>query len=437
MKRAGIILIALFIIPLFGCASSFLNACRHGKIDRVKKYLENNTDINLGNSIGKTPLILAAENGQLEVVKLLLDKGADINLIDAYGWSALYEAVSRGELEISSLLIERGADINSCQPHYASTPYTPLISAINGNNLSSEIVQLSKIVQLLVNRGADVNARCYGMTAVKAANKKVVYLEKLNKNIVKEPIQFGWTIGISSKEGKIDQELVRQKRNELTNAPVPPTKLMHMEKCFSMVGIPNSCTGEVMQFSESSLPVMGGEDCIICNPLAEYLLYHSQQSKECMDCDSNGVHEKCFDNNGKIPCQQAGKPFSAQDNGDGTVTDFITGLMWKQRDAAYVTQGASSFPPVWQKAIDHCDTLIFAGHSDWRLPTKFELHSIVDHSRSNPAINPIFLCPPSHFWSATTNEYDTGGAWFVDFYNGYDGRAPKFFFKKVRCVRGP
>lgn len=77
------------------------------------------------------------------------------------------------------------------------------------------------------------------------------------------------------------------------------------------------------------------------------------------------------------------------DNGDGTITDTATGLMWQQNDDGITRD--------WQNALSYCENLTLATHSDWRLPNAKELHSIVDYSRSpdatnSPAIDPLFFC---------------------------------------------
>ncbi len=75
------------------------------------------------------------------------------------------------------------------------------------------------------------------------------------------------------------------------------------------------------------------------------------------------------------------------DNGDGTITDNATGLMWQQAD-----DGASRD---WENALSYAENLTLAGNSDWRLPNAKELQSIVDYTRSpqttsSPAVDPIF-----------------------------------------------
>ena len=99
------------------------------------------------------------------------------------------------------------------------------------------------------------------------------------------------------------------------------------------------------------------------------------------------------------------------DNGNGTVTDLATGLMWQKKDN---TQGVD-----WKDALDYAKKLNVGGHSDWRLPNAKELQSIVDYSRSlqtskTAAIDPIFVTTTikdpngakqfPYFWTSTTHQ---------------------------------
>jgi len=101
---------------------------------------------------------------------------------------------------------------------------------------------------------------------------------------------------------------------------------------------------------------------------------------------------------------------SYRDNGDGTVSDLNTGLMW---------QKAVPLPKsTMEEALEVAEELELAGHSDWRLPNAKELHSIVDYSRSpdttdSPAIDPVFESTEikneagqndwGHYWTSTTH----------------------------------
>ncbi|MCA9406789.1 MAG: DUF1566 domain-containing protein [Candidatus Omnitrophica bacterium] len=107
------------------------------------------------------------------------------------------------------------------------------------------------------------------------------------------------------------------------------------------------------------------------------------------------------------------------DNGDGTVTDMATGLMWVS-DPTMVGLG---FTMYWYDAIDACENLNFAGHSDWRMPNIFELMSTVDHSRYDPAWDTMYFAYPpdtwTPFWSSTICAPWTDGAWCMYPYDGY------------------
>ena len=105
------------------------------------------------------------------------------------------------------------------------------------------------------------------------------------------------------------------------------------------------------------------------------------------------------------------------DEGDGTVADLSTGLVWQQGD--------SESGMDWTEALDYCETLDLAGFSDWRLPDAKELQSIVDYSRSpsttgSAAIDPVFAATAivdeggasnyGFYWSSTTHPSATNRA---------------------------
>jgi len=75
------------------------------------------------------------------------------------------------------------------------------------------------------------------------------------------------------------------------------------------------------------------------------------------------------------------------DNGNGTITDNATGLMWQQSDDGTTRD--------WENALSYAENLTLAGYNDWRLPNVKELQSIVDYTRSpditnSAAIDPLF-----------------------------------------------
>ena len=127
---------------------------------------------------------------------------------------------------------------------------------------------------------------------------------------------------------------------------------------------------------------------------------------------------------------QAGCPRAGRftDNGDGTVTDNCTGLMWQKETAP----GEYT----WQEALEYCENLSLARHDDWRLPNVRELQSIVDYGRHRPSIDPIFGAEPwSSYWSSSTSFYNPAYAWGVGFYSGHMGSDDKTVGLSVRAVR--
>ncbi len=116
-------------------------------------------------------------------------------------------------------------------------------------------------------------------------------------------------------------------------------------------------------------------------------------------------------------------------NGDGTVTDTKTGLMWQQETAG---------PIPWEAAMSYCKDLTLGGHTDWRDPNINELQSLVDYIRYNPAKD-IAAFPgtkSSYDSSSATYVSSTAYAWCVDFHDGYVSDFHKSFGCYVRAVRG-
>lgn len=106
-------------------------------------------------------------------------------------------------------------------------------------------------------------------------------------------------------------------------------------------------------------------------------------------------------------------------NGDGTLTDHATGLMWMQEDSGHLKAGPSRDGRMdWPQALAWAQGLSYAGHTDWRLPNAKELQSIVDYQRSpqttgSAAIDPLFKATAivdeggqsnyGFYWSSTSH----------------------------------
>lgn len=127
------------------------------------------------------------------------------------------------------------------------------------------------------------------------------------------------------------------------------------------------------------------------------------------------------------------------DNGDGTVTDTKSGLIWVKNPH---TDLSDKFKERfnWRDAIQACKDLDFAGHKDWRLPTVEELRELVDYTRAagdDPAIDTTFFpdTKTSWYWTITEVAWDAGSAWYVNFGYGNVGTDSKGYGNYVRPVR--
>lgn len=117
---------------------------------------------------------------------------------------------------------------------------------------------------------------------------------------------------------------------------------------------------------------------------------------------------KCFNNTDQITCptdptaafygQDASRmtaPMSMTDNGNQTVTDHNTGLLWQQ--------SGTTTPTTWDAAVAYCQQLSLGGQTGWRLPTRRELGSLPSMDRDSPAASYLLTLPNTseNDWSGT------------------------------------
>ena len=140
---------------------------------------------------------------------------------------------------------------------------------------------------------------------------------------------------------------------------------------------------------------------------------------------------------------------SYTNNGDGTVTDNNTLLMWEQKvagsgclhcvDDVYTFAATTSG---FLAAINAEGGSGLGGHSDWRIPNVKELQSIVDYGVFNPSIDPVpvfgdtAFSTTTFYWSSSTRALLTTDAWHVGFVNGAVNFHAKSNANFVRAVRG-
>jgi hypothetical protein len=122
-----------------------------------------------------------------------------------------------------------------------------------------------------------------------------------------------------------------------------------------------------------------------------YAIVDTAQST-CYDTEDPIACPSASANNYGQDAQYAGFQPSYVDNGDGTVSDLVTGLMWQQDPGAKMT---------WDAAMAGADSSSLGGFTDWRLPTIKEQYSLIQFDGTDPstcANNPE--CDPVPFIDA-------------------------------------
>lgn len=127
-------------------------------------------------------------------------------------------------------------------------------------------------------------------------------------------------------------------------------------------------------------------------------------------------------------------------NGNGTITDTVTGLMWQQTDGGEMTI---------ENAEAYCDTLSLGGHSDWRLPTIYEAVSILNFQNVNPPLDTKVFTKTGadYWWTSQKQANDVTRAWETNAGGGIGshpkdetvsaGGTKKFHCRAVRSIHEP
>ena len=184
MKNFLLTTIATVLLAITGLAGPIHDAVMNGNIDEVQWQLDAGVDVNEESSNGLTPLHYAASAGHNDIVELLIERGANVNATDSgkggtpldyahwgdqeevietlnahnaqrehekggkgIGQSSLiHDAALDGDIDEVQRQLDAGVDPNL----KSSKGATPLFYAVYGGHL--------EIVELLITRGADVNA---------------------------------------------------------------------------------------------------------------------------------------------------------------------------------------------------------------------------------------------------------------------------------------
>ena len=156
---------------------------------------------------------------------------------------------------------------------------------------------------------------------------------------------------------------------------------------------------------------------------------------------------------------RAGGLLGYVDNGDGTITDLNTGLMWEKKsddgslhdkDNVYSWSSTGTEDTIWDW-LDDLNAGAFARRRDWRIPNVKELMSLVDYQASAPSVHRTFdtgcaerctvltcSCTPktTNYWSSTSLTDAPLYVWLVDFNSGSVFSMIRTDHFRVRAVRG-
>jgi hypothetical protein len=141
----------------------------------------------------------------------------------------------------------------------------------------------------------------------------------------------------------------------------------------------------------------------------------------------------------------SGKAKAFVNNGDGSVSDPYTGLMWMQNDSVSTL--------TWQNALTYCNNGVLcsdgsfqssgscSGHgtvkySDWHLPTVAEIYTMADYGYPGGGYkNGAFTWGGSTYWSGTSMPASPARAYYADLSSGYVLYNVKSGSRLARCVR--
>lgn len=135
-----------------------LTCASRTNVSIVGELIKHSANVNLADSLGYTPIIIAVNSGLADITELLLANGADPNALYQENESALHISTARKSIECMRLLIKYGANINKKE----SRSETPIFYAVTTESVES--------VQLLIDSGADLSIKdTYGLTPLATA----------------------------------------------------------------------------------------------------------------------------------------------------------------------------------------------------------------------------------------------------------------------------
>ncbi len=255
---------------------------------------------------------------------------------------------------------------------------------------------------------------------------------------------------------------------EPTETPAPPTSTGTPTPTFTITPTPELCGNQIrddgeecddQDFGDTSCTSLGFE-------LGGTLLCTGECQLDTIGCLSNQRVSATGQTTSYITGDdgdiRAGAPPRFQDNGDGTITDLNTGLMWEKKDDSaglhdventfdWSGNGGEETIWDWLDDVNAEASTGFAGFNDWRIPNINELLAITDYETEGPSVFEAFhlgcvprcvrtncsCTAPAIYWSSTTHQsVATNTAWTVNYQFGRFVPISKVSNQHVRAVRG-
>lgn len=151
---------------------------------------------------------------------------------------------------------------------------------------------------------------------------------------------------------------------------------------------------------------------------------------------------QCFDAQGsEIGCRNSGQDAEVGSGlswtgsrfvktSENIIKDCLTGLFWTRDGSLF------EYPVAWDESFDSIDEMNREGRfdrTDWRLPNRRELRSLIDHSQKMPALphpNPFLNVNLNWYWTSTTAARNTAYAWYIHLEGGrmFYGKKTDYFW---------